>query len=298
VSSSSDLAELNNQATTAAFQHMTSVAWPTVLLTITLVLAYITNLALYATGQLPIWIAFPVIATLSYMAYTPVHEGVHSNICGPNKQLKWLNQLCGYVSAQVALIPFSSHRFEHLAHHRHTSDPVKDPDYVVKGVASNPLRAVLVMLKFHSVQTTYFAKYHWADANAGQKIAYCSELLLAYGWRIALLILIPEPGMFLVLVVGGTLGGVFTVYWFSYRPHHPFEVADRYRNTNSLVMPAWMKPVEWFWLGQNLHSIHHLFPRVPFYRYHRLHREIEPIMRAHGTPIVGIFSREPVEPAN
>ena len=60
-------------------------------------------------------------------------------------------------------------------------------------------------------------------------------------------------------------------------------------------MPRWMKPFEWFWLGQNLHSIHHLFPRVPFYRYHALHREIEPIMRAHGTPIVGIFSRRPVD---
>ena len=89
------------------------------------------------------------------------------------------------------------------------------------------------------------------------------------------------------------LGGFFTAYWFAYRPHIPYQDPTRYRNTNSLIMPAWMKPVEWFWLGQNLHSIHHLFPRVPFYRYHALHREIEPVMRAHGTPIVGIFSRQP-----
>ncbi|MDX1757034.1 MAG: fatty acid desaturase [Marinobacter sp.] len=59
-------------------------------------------------------------------------------------------------------------------------------------------------------------------------------------------------------------------------------------------MPRWMKPLEWFWLGQNLHSIHHLFPRVPFYRYHALHRQIEPVMRAHGTPIIGAFSRQPI----
>ncbi|WP_404366866.1 hypothetical protein [Marinobacter sp.] len=32
-------------------------------------------------------------------------------------------------------------------------------------------------------------------------------------------------------------------------------------------------------------------------RSHRLHREIEPILRAHGTPILGIFSRQPVEAA-
>jgi beta-carotene hydroxylase len=97
-----------------------------------------------------------------------------------------------------------------------------------------------------------------------------------------------------VIIVGYLLGGLFSTYWFAYRPHAPYLESARYRNTNSLVMPSWMKPVAWFWLGQNLHSIHHLFPRVPFYHYHALHREIEPILRAQGTPILGIFSREPV----
>jgi hypothetical protein len=67
------------------------------------------------------------------------------------------------------------------------------------------------------------------------------------------------------------------------------------RLMNSLIMTWWMRPLEWFWFGQNLHSIHHLFPRVPFYRYHELHRRIEPAMRAHGTPMIGIFSRRIVE---
>jgi len=43
--------------------------------------------------------------------------------------------------------------------------------------------------------------------------------------------------------------------------------------------------------------VHHLFPRVPFYRYHALHRRIEPIMRAHGTPMIGTFNRRSVEVA-
>lgn len=56
-------------------------------------------------------------------------------------------------------------------------------------------------------------------------------------------------------------------------------------------MPIWMKPLEWFWFGQSLHSIHHAFPRVPFYRYHALFREIESVMRAHGAPMIGTFDR-------
>ena len=86
----------------------------------------------------------------------------------------------------------------------------------------------------------------------------------------------------------------FTAYWFAYRPHSPYLEEQRYKNTTSLIMPNWLKFLEWFWLGQNLHSIHHLFPRIPFYHYHKVHREIESVMRAHGTKMIGIFSRRPI----
>lgn len=39
------------------------------------------------------------------------------------------------------------------------------------------------------------------------------------------------------------------------------------------------------WGYQNYHSIHHLFPRIPFYRYRRLFEEIELVMVAKGAPI-------------
>jgi nucleoside-diphosphate-sugar epimerase len=36
------------------------------------------------------------------------------------------------------------------------------------------------------------------------------------------------------------------------------------------------------WLYQNYHSIHHLFPRVPFYKYRVLFDEVEDLMVAQG----------------
>ena len=45
--------------------------------------------------------------------------------------------------------------------------------------------------------------------------------------------------------------------------------------------------------AKNLHSAHQLFPRVPFYHYRALHRDIEPIIRLQGTPIL---SRKPLDP--
>ncbi|WP_420825310.1 fatty acid desaturase [Zhongshania antarctica] len=78
-------------------------------------------------------------------------------------------------------------------------------------------------------------------------------------------------------------------------PALSYDNTQRYLNTNSLIMPIWMRPVERFWRGQNLHFIHHLVPRVPFYRYHALHRQIGPILRAHGRPVLGVWSGTPVK---
>lgn len=290
-----ELATLNKQAIAAAQQHMGQVAWPTVGLVAFVLAAVGASLALFVTGVLPAWAAMLILAGLTYFAYTPLHEAVHGNINGRRESLQWLNDLCGYLVAPFIMIPFTSHRVEHFTHHRFTNQADKDPDYMVSAMGKGPLTAVVTVLQFFWVQNTFFVREHWASATMRERSIYCIEVLVSLGWRAAFIILAPQTIAALAVIVGGYfLGGFFTAYWFAYRPHIPYEDPTRYRNTNSLIMPVWMKPVEWFWLGQNLHSIHHLFPRVPFYRYHALHREIAPVMRAHGTPMVGIFSREPV----
>jgi beta-carotene hydroxylase len=39
------------------------------------------------------------------------------------------------------------------------------------------------------------------------------------------------------------------------------------------------------WGYQDYHSIHHLFPKVPFYRYRRLFNEIADRMDQMGAPV-------------
>ena len=36
---------------------------------------------------------------------------------------------------------------------------------------------------------------------------------------------------------------------------------------------------------QNYHAIHHLYPKVPFFRYRSLYRALEPYLRASGVPV-------------
>lgn len=291
---SQDLAVLNKQAIAAAKEHMGHVAWFTVALVLVVVSGFVLNLALFAAGVYSWWVALPILAVLTYASYTPLHEAAHGNVHGSRDGLKWLNDLCGYLVAPLIAVPYASHRHEHFTHHRYTNQPDKDPDYVVSGMARGPVSFIATGLKFLWVQNSFFVKHQWGSASLKDRSIFCAELLLSLGWRVVFLALVDQAGALAVVLVGYLAGALFTAYWFAYRPHVPYQDSARYRNTNSLIMPVWMKPLEWFWLGQNLHSIHHLFPRVPFYRYHSLHREIEPIMRAHGTPIVGIFSRKSV----
>ena len=295
---SESLADQNKQAIAAAKRHMGQVCWPTVALVVGVVGAFIATLTFFAMGLLSPWLALPLVGILTYFSYTPLHEAAHGNINGRNESLKWLNDLCGYLVAPLIAVPYASHKLEHFTHHRYTNQPDKDPDYVVSGMAGGVFAAIATAIKFLWVQNSFFVKHHWSTASLRERLVYCLEVLLSLGWRALFIYAVSQPGTVAVVLLGYLLGAFFTAYWFAYRPHIPYSDPARYRNTNSLIMPRWMKPLEWFWLGQNLHSIHHLFPRVPFYRYHALHRDIEPIMRAHGTPIVGVFSREPVPTSN
>jgi len=292
-----DLNALNKQAIATAREYTSELAWPTVLLVVVVWTLLITDLYLFATGQLSLAPAMLLYAAVTYMSYTPLHEAAHGNIHGGHDHLQWLNNLCGYLAAPLIMVPFSTHQVEHFTHHRYTNQPDKDPDYVVSGMRGGLLAFLVFGIRFLWVQNTFLFHGYWAAAAWRQKAVYITEVLFAISWRVAFVTLIAREHAWVLLVFGYLAGGFFTAYWFTYRPHHPYADSARYRNTNSLIMPKWMKPLEWFWLGQNLHSVHHLFPRVPFYRYHALHRRIEPAMRAHGTPVIGIFSRRDVEAA-
>ncbi len=292
-----DLNALNKQAIATAREYTSELAWPTVLLLVVVWALLIADLYLFTTGWLSLAPAMLLYAVATYMSYTPLHEAAHGNIHGGHDRLQWLNNLCGYLVAPLIMVPFSTHKVEHFTHHRYTNQPDKDPDYVVSGMRGGFLAFLICGFRFLWVQNTFLFRNHWATAPWREKTVYIAEVLLAIGWRVVFVALVTREHAWALLVFGYLAGAFFTAYWFAYRPHHPYADSARYRNTNSMIMPKWIKLLEWFWLGQNLHSVHHLFPRVPFYRYHALHRRIEPAMRAHGTPVIGIFNRRHVDAA-
>lgn len=285
------LEQLNRQALIAAQRQTGAFAWTTVLLVTVVVSGAIATLVAFAHGMLPLWAAILLMGAFTYASYTPVHEAAHGNIHGRNSHLAWFGDLCGHLCAPLIFLPHTTHRIEHIDHHRYTNDAQRDPDYHIRAMADGLLPALLAPWRLLGIHISYIFRRHWhTQASRREKLTYFGEVGLALGWRALFLTQVPLlPG--LAVVLGGyALGAYFTVYWFAYRPHYPYDRKGRYVDTCSMIVPFWAKPFEWIWLGQNLHSIHHAFPRVPFYRYHRVYREIEPVLRAHGNRRVDVFT--------
>lgn len=238
------LEDLNRQAIQAARRHMGDFAWPTVLLTVVVVAGVVATLVLFAHGLLPLWAALPAYAVLTYMSYTPLHEAAHGNIHGRHDSLKWVNDLCGYLVAPIIAVPYASHTAEHFTHHRYTNQPDKDPDHVVSGMQHGLVGFLTSGLRFLWVQVTFLARKHWDKTTTGDRLIYGAEVAFSLGWRVAVALLVSQAGIVALLFFGYLIGAFFTAYWFAYRPHLPYEDDARYRNTNSLIMPGWMKPLE------------------------------------------------------
>lgn len=277
---------LDHAALAAAKTHMGEFAWPTVIFGIAVFTCYLVTIALALAGILPLVAAVPLVALLTYAAYTVLHESVHGTISGSHPSLRWLNETLGYMAAWILMIPLTAHRHEHLAHHRHTNQRDEDPDFIVADMAKSALNALRVAPELLLSQPKYYLARRWAKGPRSQDLALCCEVFAALAPRF----LICAMGFWLegaaLFVLAWFLGIMLTMFLFAYLVHTPHEAVGRYVDTSTILVdgPAG-KVVTWLWLYQNYHSIHHLFPRVPFYRYPALFGQIEDIMVAKGAPI-------------
>ena len=96
-------------------------------------------------------------------------------------------------------------------------------------------------------------------------------IALGYGIEALCLWLIPT------WIASGALG--FVLDWI---PHHPHTNTGRWTNARILDCSWLTVPM----LGQNYHLVHHLWPRVPFYRYGILFHAQRELLISHGSPIV------------
>ena len=290
----SQVDQIDRQAIASAGKYMGKVAWLTVILGLVFAAIYVLTVGLAIAGLIALWIAVPVVAAVTYLSYTILHEAVHGSISGNDRSLRWLNRSMGYMAAWITMIPLTAHRYQHMAHHRYANDEERDPDFHMGRMRDSLSAPVRAALRAWASQFSYYRKHRWADATPRQNLTLCLEVAAALLPRFAIFMAGFWVEGLALLVLAWIVGAIILIYLFADVVHRPHDQVGRYVDTSTILPPEsapLRSALNWLWMFQNYHSIHHLFPRVPFYKYADLYDEIGHVMEAKKAPVFNITIR-------
>lgn len=239
------------------------------------------------------WAAVPGMAALGVALvalFTPLHETTHRT---PFRSL-WLNRAVGWATGLVLVLPPAGFRLFHLAHHRHTQDPLRDPE--IAGAA--PLTRAgylwrLTGLPYWRAQVALVCRTAagrvdepWVPAVARAEVVFESRAFLAVYAVVAAAALAGRSLWPVWLYVVPVLLGQPVLRAVLMAEHGGLpRVADRLANTRTTLLGRTLAGHAFsalFWHA-NLHAEHHLAPGVPFHALPRLHRRLRPHLAAVAT---------------
>lgn len=241
------------------------VAWPTLLMTgvILFAWAWISWKALF-NGLSP-RIAFVCNTILAYMAFTPQHEAVHGSI---SKKYPVVNGFVGRLAGVPLFSPFHAFKRLHLAHHKHTNEPEKDPDF---WSGKGPWFMLPIRWLTQDFYYSYISLTSVKETSKSRKTEVLGTLGVFYGTALWMGVTGHLEGVIWAWIVPSRLASAILALMFDYlphRPHHTTAATDPFRAARNTQGPG---PTVFF-LAQNYHLVHHIFPTVPFYRYVRIWR--------------------------
>jgi len=266
------------------------VAWPTLLLAVVLPTILVAFIAMGFTRALPLWVCTPVLAFVSYAHYSLVHESIHGNVVAAPKSMAWINTVVGWIGSLGMGAGWPALQRTHLGHHAYTNTE-RDPDILVKGTFGQLLMKWLVMmpmalLPIFAIRFINRDRYErLRTILSPAEVAQVSAVTL---FTLALLVAAIATGhvadWLMLWFLPTRLGILILNIFFQWLPHYPFDRSERYLNTRISLWPGGT----FLLLQQNLHLMHHLWPRVPFYNYARLFRALRPVLQAEGSRIEGL----------
>ncbi|MEM7288855.1 MAG: fatty acid desaturase [Pseudomonadota bacterium] len=235
--------------------------------------------AIVTTG---IWIAFAFpywqVASVLHgiqlvFLFTLLHETLHDT---PFKS-QWLNIWVGRICGLVLVLPPLWFRYFHLAHHRHTHDPKRDPELAGKPIKT-PIQYAwkvtgLPSLWFNLVtllkNTGGGTQYDYVPGKARSRIKNEARLLLCIyaGFLVASLFF--QSSILLHLwIIPMLLGQPFLRLYLMAEHGRCAHVSNMLENTRTTFTNRFVR-----WLAWNMpyHAEHHAFPAVPFHKLPRFH---------------------------
>lgn len=227
----------------------------------------------------PFWsvLLLPYGIVLMFL-FTLSHECTHATpFARP-----WISDAVGHALSLPLLLPFTWFRYFHLAHHKYTNDPERDPE-----IAGHPRpttwRDYLIYLSgwgywtgnlktlFRNAAGRIDAPYLPERRHARMRLEARILLALYAGLLLSLLF---SPAVFWLWILPALLGQPFLrLYLLAEHGHCP-PVANMLENTRTTLTNRAMRSLAW---NMPFHAEHHAMPAVPFHALPALHQD----MRAH-----------------
>jgi fatty acid desaturase len=204
--------------------------------------------------------------------FTLEHEATHRTPFASERVNEWAGRIAGL----LILLPFEWFRYFHLAHHRFTNDPARDPEL---GAAKPATWGTWVWhvsgIPYWTAQTKLMARL----IRGTERAPYLPEgalprmqreaLITGAVYALAALSLIWTPILLRVWIAPVLLGQPFLrLYLLAEHGDCP-QVADMFLNTRTTFTTAVVRFLAW---NMPYHTEHHVYPAVPFHRLPALHR--------------------------
>lgn len=201
--------------------------------------------------------------------FTALHEAVHRTPF----RTGWANDAMAWLTAFVVLLGPNHFRYFHMAHHRFTHDPERDPE--LEGGKPDTLRAYAIYLTgipewiwrvrtlvrnaFREITDSYVPDRGHAKCRREARIFLAGYVVLA---------LVFGEALFWVWLLPMLLGGPFLrAYLLAEHSFCP-NVADMFANTRTTFTT---RAVRWLAWNMPYHAEHHTYPAVPFHKLPQLH---------------------------
>ncbi|WP_281966412.1 fatty acid desaturase [Roseovarius nanhaiticus] len=239
--------------------------------------ALIGALALWIALGWPLWQVAVLLQGIAIcFLFTLEHETTHKTPFRNAPLNEWVGRICGV----LLLLPFEWFRYFHLAHHRHTNDPDKDPELLsgmkpetwgdyIRHVSGLPYWLGMARVTRDNARGRMDASY--IPGRARPRIIREARVMLAiYAGVLASLAF--TPLLFWICLLPVLVGQPFLRLYLLAEHGRCAFVSNMLENTRTTYTNRIVRFLAW---NMPYHIEHHTLPNVPFHQLPALHAHMQ-----------------------
>lgn len=220
----------------------------------------------------PLWLlpAMLLLGILQSSLFAPIHETMHLTAFRSRRA----NAVVGWLAAAPSLLNWHFYAAFHLAHHRFTQDPLRDPELTPPaptGMQSYLLR--ILGINYWRARLQVLADVWRGDLSAYPYIPTTSQVRIIRSVR-AMCVFVTVLAAISVYFVGWwaplvfwivpqLLGQIFLRFYLLTEHTGCTEDSNGLTNTRTTLTNGIMRVLMW---NMGYHAEHHLYPSIPFHR--------------------------------